>query len=263
MLTVRDRAISIVELLAREKDGMGMAEIGDQLNIPRSATHRLLNDLKEMGYVKQDWDGGRYMLTVKLISLALGFLSISGIPDIAQPLLDRLAASTGELVRLAIVEGDELVWVAKAQGARTGLRYDPDAGAEVYLPAAANGYAWLSSVSDERCQQLIARQGLDRARQMGPSAPKTLADLMSHIALAKQRGFGVVMEAYEAGTCAVAAPILRPGSSEAIGTVSIAGPAIRLPEARLLELGKEVQACAAELAVASVGSLVFTQSRSA
>lgn len=174
MLTVRDRAISIVELLAREKDGLGMADIADQLNIPRSATHRLLTDLKEMGYVKQDWDGGRYMLTVKLISLALSYLSVSGIPDITQPILDRLAGYSGELVRLSVVEGDQLVWVAKAQGAHTGLRYDPDAGAEVYLPATANGYAWLAFVSEERCQQLIAKQGLERAHSMGPTAPTTL-----------------------------------------------------------------------------------------
>ena len=48
--------------------------------------------------------------------------------DIAQPVIDRLADTTPELVRLAIVDGDRLTLVAKAQGAKSGLRYDPDMG---------------------------------------------------------------------------------------------------------------------------------------
>lgn len=257
MLNVRDRALSIVELLSRHPDGLGMSDIADRLQIPRSATHRLLNDLKETGYVRQDGEGGRYLLTVKLVSLALAYLSASGMNDIVQPLLDRLAASTGELVRLAVVQGEQLVWVGKAQGARTGLRYDPDAGQQVYLPAAANGLAWLACVSEERAMQLIARQGLERAKEMGPAAPHSLQALMAQIRQTRERGYGMVVDAYEKGTSAVAAAILRPGSREPIGTVSIAGPSVRLTQERLQALAPQVLACAQELAVASMGSPLF------
>lgn len=257
VLSVRDRAISIIELLARKPDGYGMSDVAEKLGIPRSATHRLLNDLKEMGYVRQEFDGGRYMLTVKMVALALSYLSASGIADISQPLLDRLAAESGELVRLAVIDGDQLTWVAKAQGARSGLRYDPDAGLVVYLPATANGLAWLSSVSEEKALQLIAAQGTERLASMGPNAPKSLSEVMEQVRLSRERGYGMVQETYEKGTSAVAVAILRPGTNEPIGALSIAGPSVRLPEERLAELAVKVRECADDLALASAGSPIF------
>ena len=50
------------------------------------------------------------------------YYSGTGINDVAQPILERLAANSGELARLAVVEGEGMLWVAKAQGARHGLR---------------------------------------------------------------------------------------------------------------------------------------------
>ncbi len=115
--------------------------------MPLSATHRLLTELIRCGYVRQDQSHGDYMLTIKLVSLGLSFLSNSGIVDVAQPLLDRLAAESGELVRLAVVDGDELTFVAKAQGATRGLRYDPDMGLSVNLSCSSAGHAWLSTMT--------------------------------------------------------------------------------------------------------------------
>ena len=86
---------------------------------------------------------GDYALTTKLASLGLSFLSRSGVVDIAQPIIERLAAATEELVRLAIVEDERLTLVAKAQGARSGLLYDPDMGIQLQLSCSAAGHAWL------------------------------------------------------------------------------------------------------------------------
>ncbi|SAL58055.1 IclR family transcriptional regulator [Caballeronia turbans] len=257
MTAVRDRALAIVELLAHNVHGLPMSEVGDRLGIPRTAAHRVLADLKESGYVKQDPNSSQYMLTVKLASLGLSYLAATGITDAAQPLLDDLAQVSGELVRLAVVEGDDLIWVAKAQGARTGLRYDPDAGLEIYLPATANGLAFLAAVDEDRALALVSRQGMDRAREMGPGAPQTLRALMEQIAQTKARGFAVVFDAYEAGTSAVAAAIRIDEKSEPIGTVSIAGPSIRMTRERMDAFGPKVLQCAEALALASRSSPMF------
>src|SRR3954469_22035292 len=128
MTAVLDRALKILELLATNPGGLPLHVIADRLDIPRSATHRLLTELVREGYARQDRDGGPYLLTIKLVSLGLTYLSRNGILDIAQPILDRLAERSGELARLGVVSDERLTWVAKAQGARIGLRYDPDAG---------------------------------------------------------------------------------------------------------------------------------------
>jgi DNA-binding IclR family transcriptional regulator len=174
-------------------------------------------------------------------------------------LLDDLAEASGELVRLAVVEGDDLIWVAKAQGARRGLRYDPDAGLEIYLPATANGLAYLAAVDEERALALVSRQGMDRAREMGPSAPQTLRAILEQVEQTRQRGFAVVFDAYEAGTSAVAAAIRVDDRSEPVGTVSIAGPSIRMTAERMNALGPKVQECADALALASRSSPMFAR----
>ncbi|MGY8706074.1 IclR family transcriptional regulator [Bradyrhizobium sp. 18BD] len=257
MTPVRDRALAILELLAQSRLDLPLLEISDRLDIPRGATHRVLADLKEAGYVRQDRDGGPYRLTAKIAALGLAYLAKNGITDIAQPILDALAHRTGELVRLAVIDDNRLTWVAKAQGAHSGLRYDPDDGAEVYLAAAANGHAWLACLSDEQALELVARQGFVRDG-FGPGAPQTIQDLMHRVHRARELGYATVFDAYEAGTSAIAAAICSPHTHLPIGTVSIAGPSVRMTKLRLEEFAPVLRAAASELALSSSGSPMFT-----
>jgi DNA-binding IclR family transcriptional regulator len=257
--TSRDRALLIVELLAHHVAGLPMSEIADRLSIPRTAAHRLLGDLKEMGYVKQSATTSQYSLTLRLASVGLSYLAACGITDAAQPLLDELAEKTGELARLAVLEGNHLTWVAKAQPTRFGLRYDPDSGADVYLPATANGLALLAAFDDSRALELIASQGMERVSQMGPGAPKTLRELMERVTATRERGYGVVFDAYEAGTSAVAAVVSAKQNREPIGTVSIAGPSVRFTPERIEPLAKLVRECANEMAEVSASSAAFAR----
>ena len=98
------RALAVLELLAESAAGMQLFEIAERLDMPRSATHRILTNLTEHGYVHQQRQQGTYGLTAKITSLAFTFLSRSGIADCAQPVLDRLAAENGDLVRLAVIK---------------------------------------------------------------------------------------------------------------------------------------------------------------
>src|SRR5207249_6729389 len=100
-------------------------------------------------------------------SLAFTFLAGSGITDFAQPLLDRLARESGELVRLAMIDGRELVWVAKAQGSPSGLRYDPDMGQVGRLSCSASGHAWLSCLSGEDVRTVVGKQGCGLRKDYG------------------------------------------------------------------------------------------------
>lgn len=231
--SVRDRALSIIELLVKNVHGLSMTDISEQLGIPRTATHRLLGELKDMGYLKQPNNGNLYLLTIRLASLGLTYLAASGITDATQPLLDELARETGELVRLAMIERDSLIYVAKAQGARTGLRYDPDAGAEVYLPAASSGHAWLAAVSEDRALELIGLQGMQRATSMGPNAPRTLRELMEKIEQTRVRGYGLVHNSYEAGTSAMAVLIRNQTNQRPVAALSIAGPSVRMTDEKI------------------------------
>jgi DNA-binding IclR family transcriptional regulator len=256
MKGVQTRTLSILELLAKHADGMALAAIADQLAIPRSAAHRLLTDLVASGYVRQLREHGDYLLTTKLVSIGLTFLSNSGIVDIAQPLLNRLADISGELVRLSVVDGERLTWVARAQGARQGLRYDPDMGTDARFSCSSTGWAWLSTFSDKEALQKVKQQGLGKATDYGPNAPTTLAALLPCIQATREQGFSMTQETYAQGLNALSAPVRLTGQP-ALGVLTIAGPSFRLPPERMQALGSELLACAAQLAATSGASPFF------
>lgn len=245
-----ERTLAVLELLAANAQGLPLYEVADQLHIPRSATHRILTSLVEHGYVRQERQLGAYLLTAKLTSLAFTFLAASGITDFAQPILDRLARESGELVRLAMIDGRELIWVAKSQGSPFGLRYDPDMGQVGRLSCSASGHAWLSCLPEEEAVALVEAQGYGTRRDFGPRAPETRAALLKYLRAARKRGFSVTMQTYTPWMNACAAPVRSASTAEVTGTVVIAGPNVRLTEARMLELGPLLMDAARELSMA-------------
>lgn len=253
-----DRTLLILETLAAQPEGLSLAALADELALPRSGCHRLLQELLRCGYVRQVREHGEYALTTKLPALGLSYLGSTGIVDLAQPVIDRLADTSGELVRLALVDGDRLTFVAKAQGARYGLRYDPDMGIDVCLSCSAGGHAWLMTVSEERATALVAGQGFGHPKQYGPKAPTTYKALMKILDEDRARGYSVIVESYAPGMTAMAAPILRRGG-EAVGVITIAGPLQRLTLPRMQDLGKPLVQAAADLALVSASSPLFAR----
>jgi IclR family acetate operon transcriptional repressor len=251
-----DRGLTLLEHLAAHPDGLPLALMASELDMPLSACHRLLGDLQRRGYVRQARKQGDYILTTKVVSLGLGYLSNAGIVDIAEPIVERLAHKSGELARLSIVDDDRLTWVAKSQGARqVGLRYDPDMGAEARLSCTSSGHAWLLTLSDERALELVSRQGFGLPRDYGPKAPTTVKDLLASLHAARARGYAMIDEVFAPGMAAMAAPVMR--RKEAIGVLSIAGPRTRLTQARMLELAPTLLDAAAELGPISNASSLF------
>lgn len=250
------RSLQILERLAGHPEGQSISTLSSSLDLPLSATHRLLAELARCGYVRQVREQGEYVLTIKLVSMGLGFLSASGVVDVAQPALDQLADESGELVRLGVVDGDDLTFVAKAQGARRGLKYDPDMGLSVRLSCSAAGHAWLSTLSDEAALALVAKQGFGSPDDYGPKAPTTVKALMTHLRTARKRGFSTIAEVFAPSMSAMAAPV-RARGGVTIGVVTIAGPLVRLTEARMEELADPLLRCAGEIEAASGASTMF------
>lgn len=253
---VLERTLGILELLSQHGEGLELASVADQLNIPRSAVHRLLADLVRLGYVRQAKGRGEYLLTTKMVSMGLCYLSRSGIVDIAQPLLNQLAETSGELVRLSVVDGERLTWVARAQGARQGLRYDPDMGSDARLSCSSSGWAWLSTVSDDDALAILARQGLGLPDQYGPAAPTSLQAVIDAIRETRERGYSITVDTYTLGLAAMSAPVRFTGHP-AIGVLTVAGPTVRFTRERMQALATELVSTAQQLAAASGASPFF------
>ena len=69
-----ERALSLLESLAQEPHGMPMQTLADNLQIPKSATHRMLGELIRLGYVRQNPENSRYQLSTKLVAMGFRYL---------------------------------------------------------------------------------------------------------------------------------------------------------------------------------------------
>lgn len=260
MSSVLEKSLAIIELLVDHPTGLPVSAIASATDQPVSGVHRTLQELGRLGYVRQVQAQGDYALTIKLPAMGLGFLGRAGITDVAQPVLDALAARSGELIRLSVIDGDRLIWVAVAQGATRGLRYDPgqEQGVVVHLASSSGGKAWLSTMSDDEALSRVAAQGLLRqAEGTGPNAPRSLTLLLEQLAEARARGYATAVDSYIAGMAAMAVPVRYHTNGPVLGCLSIAGPAVRMTAERMAELAPALQASAAELGGAAAGSQYF------
>lgn len=256
MSAALERAFGVLEYLGDHPHGCALSTVATELGLPLSASHRLLTELVRVGYVRQDPRDGHYFMTMKMVSVGLSFLSKSGVVDVAQPLLDELARASGELVRLAVIDGDALTFVAKSQGAVRGLRYDPDMGRSATLSCSAAGHAWLSTLPEAEAMAILRKQGLGRPADFGPRAPTSLKAVMAYVKAARQRGFSTIVEVFAPGMTAMAAPVIG-SHGGAIGVVTIAGPLVRLTPARMEALGPLLLRSADEVSRASGASAMF------
>jgi DNA-binding IclR family transcriptional regulator len=119
----------------------------------------------------------------------------------------------------------------------------------VPLYATASGKAWLATLkSDDIVQKIVKNGGFKDADRYGPNVQRSIESLLRDVKKTAQRGYGIANSEAEPGVTAIAAAICSGGDGAALGTVSVAGPSVRMTDARIQELAPLVRQCAAELA---------------
>jgi IclR family transcriptional regulator, acetate operon repressor len=226
------RALAILEIVAGEPSGSRITDLATTLKLNRAIPHRLLAELMELGYVVQDPHTERYRATFRVGSLGLRQLETSGVQRWAKDDLAALAAESRELVRLSMVCGSELRFVAKAQGGDSALMVDDVSGSSVPLHSTASGKAWLSSLPDAEVRELLTQHGLESRTS---HTETDLLRIIEEIGNAREVGFAVTYEENEIGINAIAVPVVPPEAvdGKGVGTISIAGPSVRLTRSLL------------------------------
>lgn len=253
--SILERCLAILELMTEAPEGIALGEVSKRAGLPKSATHRMLAALMDSGFVCQN-ESRDYRLTMKMVTLGFRFLGETGLIQHCQRALDALAGEVEELVRMTVVDEDRLVWVAKAQGARGSLLVDPVMGRDVALHATATGKVWLASLPADRALKVVLRDGFGTPQDHGPNVIQSVEVLLESLEKTRERGYGLAWEEAEPGIGAVAVgiPATPDAESPLIGTVSVAGPAFRLTEERLIEFVPQLQAASRDLC--ELGSLL-------
>lgn len=249
MSAILDRALVLLERLSLAPQGLALVDICRDCEIAKGTAHRLLAHLIKRGYVRQSGDDGVYILTLQLPLLAARHLAAQGFLDICQPQLDRLAEFSGELVRLAWLDGDRLVFIAEAQRAAPGLRYDANLGNVATLHVTTVGKTWLATMTPEEVVRRVREQGRLLDPKLGPRAIKSEKELLTEVTRTRRRGYGLAIDEGEVGAAAVGVPIVTEHANPAyLGGLAIIGPAARLQRERLVEFVPELRAAANAIA---------------
>jgi len=236
------RALQAIETLAASPKGLTVSALSQRLGIELSIASRILSTLATDGYVRRD-PAGQYVLTYRLVATASRFVDELGFVDLCLPLLQELADRTGELVQLALREGDDLWYVAKAEG-KQRIRMLSAIGREAPLHASAIGKAWLGTLGEDDALRLAAARGL---KAFTPHTITSLTQLQKELRKVRAQGFGTVVEEYIVGGSGVGA-VIQAERAGVVGAVSLGAPTFRVTREGLVEFGAEVVQLAQRLA---------------
>lgn len=230
-----DRALDILSCFSQEKLVLSLTEIAQEVRISKSTVHRLLATLESKRFLSRDNSTGKYHLGFRFLEMAS-----QAFEDVDQqwalPYLEHLAEQFGETVDLAILDGDHVIYL---QVIESNKRVKIAASKGQRLPAycTATGKAFLAYLPEEHLNRILAT-GLTKYTETTQFSLKTL---QPDLDATKQRGFSISRQEYEKEINAVAVPILAPDGFP-VAAIAIVGPSYRLPEERMLELGRAIQA---------------------
>lgn len=248
-----NRCLEVLELLSVDSQWRRLSDIAAALEQPKGAVHRLLAELQSLGWAEQDLDTERYRLTLKLALLGQQYLRATGLPGVAQPILDEVAKRCRELVRLTVLQDNGLCWLVASQGAPTGLMYQPALNGRLTLHSTANGKIWLSTLDDASALRIATEGGLGlpvgAGQLVGPRAVRNAGELLRDLEACRTRGYGLAIEEAEPGVKAIAVVVRAVHDQRVLGTMSIAGPLVRMGPGRDAEFHALLQQAAGTLAL--------------
>jgi DNA-binding IclR family transcriptional regulator len=150
MIPIIDKMMDVLAQMERHANGLTIRELTDTLSMPRTTIYRILNTLQHHEIVRRS-DDGIYHLGRRLLSLAARTSTRFGEANLAstsQPFLDRLAAELGEGIKLSVLDRDEALVLAAAQGRRE-YALTVAAGQRMPLHSGAAGKMLLANLPQE------------------------------------------------------------------------------------------------------------------
>ncbi len=213
-----ERAFGLLETMADNGGTMGLSQLAQESGLPLPTIHRLLRTLVDLGYLRQD-AARQYVLAPRLIRL--GESSGAMLSVWAKPHLDRLVDELGESANLAMLDGDEIVYVAQAQSRRS-MRMFTEVGRRVLPHCTAVGKAILAQMPHDQVLDLLRRTGMPMHTENTITDPGDFAVALRWV---EEHGYALDDEEQEHGVRCVAVAV--PDAPARLG-LSVSGPATRM-----------------------------------
>jgi len=222
-IKVLNKSLSLLEILLQQGSAMNMTEISERLEIYPSTVHRILDTLKYWGYIEQDTHTQKYQLGLKALELGMAKLHQMDLLREATPCLKELVNQCNETVHLGVLEGGEVLYLAKEESSQT-IRMISYVGKRAPLHCTALGKVLLAYLSAEERKKILEGEVLPRFTENTITDKRELEKELSKV---REQGFALDREENEKDVRCVAAPI-RNYQGEVIAAISISSPIFRL-----------------------------------
>jgi DNA-binding IclR family transcriptional regulator len=222
------KVLKILEVLHGNPSGLQLKDIARQTAINKSTAYRFLAHLQGEGYLYRD-EAGAYVIGPKLARMGSGMNFEEGLRKISRPVLQKLWTATGETVNLAILDGQQILYLAVIESSHT-FRLASQVGARRPLYCTALGKAILSHLPEEEIDDLIKSVSYERFTPHTITQPgKLKKDLLK----TRLRGYALDDEEAVLGARCIAAPVFD-SNARVIGGLSVSGPVTRISQEKVV-----------------------------
>ncbi len=198
-----DRGLRVIEVFGIGPRPMTLSDVAKAAGLPRATARRILFTLAQRGFVEA---GDKFFaLTPQVLRLAAAWLSSSQFVSVLQPALDRLSNEAQEISSLAILDGDEVVFVARASPARV-FSAGVDIGYRLPAFCTAVGRILLGRLTQD---ELALTIGAMKLTALTPSTVTNRKSLLTTIAADRSNGYSLVDREAEPGFRSISVPVCR------------------------------------------------------
>jgi DNA-binding IclR family transcriptional regulator len=233
-----ERIFSVIETLA-ETGPIGLMDLSTRLALHKSTVHRLLLSLICMGYVKQQEETGKYMLTFKVVELSEKVLSKVDIVSVVHPFITELANSCRETVHFVQRRGTEVFYldkVAPLYPYESAIRMASQVGLARPLYCSAVGKAILAEMTDKEVEYIWNNSLIEKKTDY---TIVSVTELKKELGEIREKGYALDNEENEMGVRCIAVCV-RNHMRQPNNAFSISAPASRMTDERINNLAVDI-----------------------
>src|SRR6185312_9065929 len=198
-----DRGLRVLELFGGGQQPMTLSDLAKAADLPRATARRILFTFERAGFVESD--GKLFRLTPRVLVLASGYLASNHVVSVLQPALDKLSSEAQEISSMAILDGNDVVFIARASPTRI-FSAGIDIGYRLPSFCTSVGRVLLSRLPDDELAAAL------KAMDLAPLTPFTVTDgkaLLKTIIADRARGYSLVDREAEPGFRSISVPVRR------------------------------------------------------
>ncbi|MCG7508580.1 IclR family transcriptional regulator [Mesorhizobium retamae] len=195
------KGLSVIETFTAERPRQSISEVSVASGLDRATARRCLLTLAHLGHA--DYDGKFFTLTPRVLRLGTACLATMPLPQLVQPLLDRLSEQIGESSSVSILDGTDIVYVARA-AQRKVMSIGLMPGSRLPAYCTSMGRVLLAALPETAATEILTQTSL-LAR-----TPRTLTDpkaLVAEFERVRLQGHAIVDQEVELGLRSIAIPL--------------------------------------------------------